>query len=210
MKKALIALTLSCIIGLMGCDTINPADPNQLQALPADVNSWIADIEFYEVQVKLLVQQMVDAGTFTSEKQAQIARIYAEIGAAKSELRKIADAIASGNYQPGDEQITTIIKALMAANSATAAWNPYAPMINLVLGLALIVLGIFFRNKAKALSEVVIGNELFKRAADINGRVAFRTAQNSMQSGSTIKAVDNIAINAAKVINTKKTKNITA
>jgi hypothetical protein len=118
--------------------------------------------------------------------------LNSQIDKVKAQVKEVSAAIASGTYNPNDDTLMTILKVALAANAATAPFNPYAAVIGLALTAIITILGLFAKKKTTALNEVVMGNEVFKNAATPEVAAAFKAAQELHQSESTSKQVSAI------------------
>ncbi len=74
--------------------------------------------------------------------------------------------------KPVNEQIGAVVSAVRTANIATAPLNPYAPVIEGVLGTIALALGVFGYKMSGALKAVGLKYEAHKRAVEAEMRSA--------------------------------------
>jgi hypothetical protein len=195
-KSQIVLLCALCVLCLLpftaGCNQSQPLTPEQVQALAQQVNTLADQLTAYQEQVTSLASTMKTAGILDPNKEEKIVQLNSQIDKVKAQVKEVSAAIASGTYNPNDDTLMTILKVALAANAATAPFNPYAAVIGLALTAIITILGLFAKKKTTALNEVVMGNEVFKNAATPEVAAAFKAAQELHQSESTSKQVSAI------------------
>jgi len=115
-----IAGSLLTLMGLafVGCESYNPAD-----------------VRFNQ-------------GTAT-QMQGVVEKIDEEYNRTMPDVKAVVDEVASEQYSENeDEGLNNLIQAIRAGNRASAPWNPYAPVIEVVMLAASSFAALFFRKKA--------------------------------------------------------------
>lgn len=190
--KRWMLIVVACCIGLLplaGCDETKTVDGNQVKAAAAKLDALSQRLDEYQVQAKTDANALSAAGIVDPAAKAKVEKINAEIDKVQMQIKQITQALQSQDYSQDSSGIATMIAAAQAANRATAAFNPYSPVIDGVLALLSILLILFAKKKTTALNEVVMGNETFKLMASAEAVEKMKTCQAANQSEATTKQV---------------------
>lgn len=127
-------------------------------------------------------------------------KINEEIDKVQTTLVDVAKSVKEANYVDGDD-IGNAIKAAQAANAASAPVNPYAPMIEIGLGLATLLAGgagVFGVKKTMdakksnmALKETVKGIQDMKKTT---GALDANTLKSLLANAQSTKTKEMIAV----------------
>ena len=189
MKKVCITMLLGLLL-FAGCDTTLDG---------TTINNSVAQAEKLQLmtdQLQDLVGVMAkaynDANLLSSADYDKVKVIQTQTDKVQAEFAKILASIKTGNYDPNNTSFENALELAITATQATSPFNKYAPVIIVTLSL----IGMIFKwfKKSKALNEVVMGNETFKKlTADMPLVLAkFKEAQTLTQSESTSKEVKTI------------------
>jgi outer membrane murein-binding lipoprotein Lpp len=133
---AIVVATLAGLgIGLGGCSGFS-VQPSQLQNLAAQTEQLSGKIDDLQAQTKTTLQSLQASGTVDANTVAKVDKIQSSIDSVQAKTVQIADAVKNATYTSPSSTATTLIEGAQAANAASAPWNPYAPIIDLGLGLA--------------------------------------------------------------------------
>lgn len=147
MKNKIIILGIVAFV-CSGCEAITL---EQVQGLATQVESLNQVLDQYQAQNMQLLQQMAEQGTVKPEAVEQAQKINDETDKVQAQIAAIATAIKS--VQPSGDQVQDLLAAAKAANTASAAWNPFAVYIDIGLALAAAVAGVLWRKKAAVAAE---------------------------------------------------------
>ena len=186
MKTVCVTMLLGLLL-FAGCDTTLDG---------TTINNSVAQAEKLQLmtdQLQDLVGVMAkaynDANLLSSADYDKVKVIQTQTDKVQAEFAKILASIKTGNYDPNNTSFENALELAITATQATSPFNKYAPVIIVTLSL----IGMIFKwfKKSKALNEVVMGNETFKKlTADMPLVLAkFKEAQTLQQSESTSKEV---------------------
>jgi hypothetical protein len=132
----IVAVTITGLsIGMGGCSGLS-VTPTQLQSLATQTEQLSGKIDDLQAQTTTTLQSLKTTGTVDPNALAKIDKIQGGIDSVQAKTTQIAEAVKNATYTNSSSTATTLIEGAQAANAATAPWNPYAPIIDLGLGLA--------------------------------------------------------------------------
>ncbi len=147
MKKVRCMAGMMMLVMLMvgGCQAA--VTPEQMQQLAASVETLNTQMDGYQVIVDGIAEQVKQVGFITPEQQAQLTKAQEEVDRLQPQVKAITAAVKNADYTNGDS-LTTVLEAIRAGNKASAPFNPYSGIIEVVLGLGTLLLGIFAKKKS--------------------------------------------------------------
>ena len=132
MKKLIVPMIVVLMMALSGGCII--PDAQQIQSFADDTKLLTEKIDDYQ-KVVVEVKNLAERDKLISEKTSRkLDKISEEVDRVQPHITEIADAVKNADYISGDD-IGNALKAAQAANAASAPVNPYAPLINVGLGL---------------------------------------------------------------------------
>ena len=140
-----IALCLCALPPFSGCVIPDAAQIRQF----ADEAKRLSDrVDDYQVVVNDVKTLLVEDKIISEKAAERIDKIGEEIDRVQPNIEAIADSVKNADYVDGDD-IGNIVKGLQAANAASAPVNPYAPLIDAVLGVVALAAGGFAVKKTR-------------------------------------------------------------
>jgi hypothetical protein len=146
-----ILLTFTFLLSISGCDS-QKLTPQQIQAVANYTDSLNAQLTLYQKAVNDMAATLAAGGVLDANDLSKLAKLNEEINRITPQIAAISAAVKAGEYSQSDTDIITILKAAQAANQASAPFNPYALIIDAVLGAIILVLGLFAKNKSSLLA----------------------------------------------------------
>jgi hypothetical protein len=140
-------LVLSLWIG--GCEGLN-VQPQQLQSLATQTEQLSSKIDNFQQQTKLTLESLKQTGTVDANAVAKVDKLQSGIDAVQAKAVQIAAAVKNAQYTNPADTATTVLEGARAANAASTPWNPYAPLIDLGLGIAAAAATVVARKNADA------------------------------------------------------------
>ena len=132
---AVIVIVTILALWLGGCAGLN-VKPEQLQSLAAQTEQLSGKIDDFQQQTKLTMDSLKQTGMVDANALAKVDKLQGGIDAVQLKAVQIAEALKNAQYTNPADGVTTALEGARAANAASTPWNPYAPLIELGLGLA--------------------------------------------------------------------------
>ena len=149
-----------------GCDRINSLDPQQIQAVAAEVNDLVVKVDIYQQTATAAIEQLIAAGAIDPNKAAKLLAANADVDRLQAAVKAISSALQAADYADNTTGLLTLIEAAQAANAATAAWNPYSAVIAAALTILSMVLGLALKKKTAALTAVAAKYQAHKQGVE--------------------------------------------
>ena len=162
-KNLLITIVASIIL-FAGCDQARQQQPGQYEKLAAVINELVDGQQKSNADILVALKEsdlIADAKMEKLEtKVASTDEIVDVAQIAAAEAARVYDEKAS------EGKIIAAIEAARAANTASAAVNPYAPLIDAGLGIAAIIAGAYGYKEHKEKVKTGKKYTAHKRAAE--------------------------------------------
>lgn len=199
MKKNLLAILFMAVLmfGADGCLT-----PEQVQQIATQQEKLQSSVNTLQSTAADITQQLTTAGIVDPNLNKKVEHLNAEINKVQADISVVSTAVK--NVELTGDSLQDFIAMARAGNAASSAFNPYALPIEAALAVLSGFLAWLAKRKAAeaaktktALTEVVVGNEIYKFKAKVDspdGLVAasFNAAHNTIQSNETREMVASI------------------
>jgi hypothetical protein len=149
---AAIVLVMLMAVWMGGCAGVS-VDPVQIQNLAMQTEQLNGKIDQFQEQTKLALQSSKQNGTVDANALAKVEKLQTSIDSVQAKTQAIADAVKNAQYTNPADGVTTALEGARAANAASSPWNPYAPLIDLGLGIAAAAATVIARRNAQAAAE---------------------------------------------------------
>ena len=154
-----------CLFFFSGCSRVNSVDPNQVKQIAEQFKVIVAAADAYQQATSATIEQLVASGVIDPNKGEKILKGSEAI----DKLQEIAGAIATNvqtaNYSD-TQGLLTMVETAMAANAATAAWNPYAGLIAAVLAFLSAILVAKLRKAGADIKAVTAKYQAHKQGVE--------------------------------------------
>ena len=175
-------------LAVLGCQSISTVDPNYAREVAADVNEMNARVDIYQKVATAAIESLVASGAIDPNGAKKVLAANADLDQCQSIVRAVAAGLHSAEYS-GGVGLVTIIEGAIAANAASAPWNPYAAVIAAALTILSTLLGLQLKKKS---GEVVAVGKKYK--AHKTG-VEKTMKEVSVASDEKVKAVEGMLFN---------------
>jgi|GEM_PF-2918319 len=187
---AAIVLVMLMAVWMGGCAGVS-VDPVQIQNLAMQTEQLNGKIDQFQEQTKLALQSSKQNGTVDANALAKVEKLQTSIDSVQAKTQAIADAVKNAQYTNPADGVTTALEGARAANAAASPWNPYAPLIDLGLGIAAAAATVIARRNAQAAAEAQAKYDAHKQGVEL-----------------TMKQVSQSTIPEVKAIETQLYQNI--
>jgi hypothetical protein len=187
---AAIVLVMLMAVWMGGCAGVG-VDPVQIQNLAMQTEQLNGKIDQFQEQTKLALQSSKQNGTVDANALAKVEKLQTSIDSVQAKTQAIADAVKNAQYTNPADGVTTALEGARAANAASSPWNPYAPLIDLGLGIAAAAATVIARRNAQAAAEAQAKYDAHKQGVEL-----------------TMKQVSQSTIPEVKAIETQLYQNI--
>ncbi|MGH2272687.1 hypothetical protein ACQ9LF_12885 [Anaerohalosphaeraceae bacterium U12dextr] len=187
---AAIVLVMLMAVWMGGCAGVS-VDPVQIQNLAMQTEQLNGKIDQFQEQTKLALQSSKQNGTVDANALAKVEKLQTSIDSVQAKTQAIADAVKNAQYTNPADGVTTALEGARAANAASSPWNPYAPLIDLGLGIAAAAATVIARRNAQAAAEAQAKYDAHKQGVEL-----------------TMKQVSQSTIPEVKAIETQLYQNI--
>ena len=195
MSKTKLFLIITAAMLLSGCTSEQAIKVNTLAKETLEMSASVDAIQPIALNA---IADMYAENIITADQKAAYEQINANIDATQSKIVPIAEELGDADFTTAEGVIAT----LQTINNSTAPYNPFYGYINIALGLAATVAGIFAKKKsseavaaqseAKSTSEYLIetvkGIQSFLDA-DKEGNDALKSELAKAQSTATKQAI---------------------
>ena len=96
---------------------------------------------------------------------------------------QIAAAVKNAQYTNPADGVTTALEGVRAANAASMPWNPYAPLIELGLGLAAAAATVVARKNAQAAADAQAKYDAHKQGVELTMKQVSQSDDSRGQGG---------------------------
>ncbi len=171
MKKLFLLTNVLTILFFAGC---NVQGPGYYEKMTETIN---AGIDAQQKSTDKIINAVEASTLVSAEKLEGVQKVVVKSNTTLDTLQEAALAAAKTYDEEADEDpIVAAIAALQVANTTTAPINPYSPLIDAALGIALIVTGYGYRNKSKKYSAMKKGvNEFMATGSGDTGTELYDT-----------------------------------
>ncbi|OHB57652.1 MAG: hypothetical protein A2Y12_20805 [Planctomycetes bacterium GWF2_42_9] len=159
----LIATTLALWLG--GCQSVN-IRPDDLQALADQTQQLSSQVDQFQQQTTATLETLKQNGSIDSNSLAKVEKLQSGIDAVQNKTAVIADALKNAQYS-GSDGLTTVLEGARAANAASAPFNPYAPLIEIGLGLAAAFAAVMAKKNAQKAAEAQAKYDAHKQGVEL-------------------------------------------
>ena len=159
----LIATTLALWLG--GCQSVN-IGPDDLQALADQTQQLSSQVDQFQQQTTATLETLKQNGSIDSNSLAKVEKLQSGIDAVQNKTAVIADALKNAQYS-GSDGLTTVLEGARAANAASAPFNPYAPLIEIGLGLAAAFAAVMAKKNAQKAAEAQAKYDAHKQGVEL-------------------------------------------
>jgi hypothetical protein len=183
MVVAVIVLVIMMAVWMGGCEGVS-IDPVQLQNLATQTEQLNGKIDQFQEQTKLALQSTKQNGTVDANALAKVEKLQTSIDSVQAKTQAIAVAVKNAQYTNPADGVTTALEGARAANAATTPWNPYAPLIDLGLGIAAAAATVIARRNAQAAAEAQAKYDAHKQGVELTMK------QVSQSTNPEVKAIE--------------------
>ena len=165
---ALAAIVIITLVALWlgGCQGLT-VKPEQLQNLATQTEQLSGKIDGFQQQTKLTLESLKATGTVDANALAKVDKLQNGIDAVQAKAVQIAEAVKNAQYTNPADGVTTALEGVRAANAASMPWNPYAPLIELGLGLAAAAAAVVARKNAQAAATAQAKYDAHKQGVEL-------------------------------------------
>ncbi|OHB60854.1 MAG: hypothetical protein A2Y12_10115 [Planctomycetes bacterium GWF2_42_9] len=160
----LIATTL--VLWLGGCQNVN-IRPDDLQALADQTQQLSSQVDMFQQQTTATLETLKQSGAIDGNTIAKVEKLQSTINAVQDKTQVIASAIKTAQYTNPDDGLTTVLQGARAANAASAPFNPYAPLIEIGLGLAAATATALAKRNAQKATEAQAKYDAHKKGVEL-------------------------------------------
>jgi hypothetical protein len=186
---AIVAITLAAM-WLSGCAGLS-VEPGQLQNLAQQTDQLSGKIDQFQEQTQLTLDSLRQTGAVDPNALANAGKLQGSIDSVQANMAAIATAVKNAQYTNPADGVTTALEGVRAANAASVPWNPYAPLIDLGLGIAAAAATVVARRNAQAAADSKAKYDAHKQGVEL-----------------TMKQVSQSAIPEVKAVETQLYQNI--
>lgn len=183
MVVAVIVLVMMMAVWMSGCAGVS-VDPVQLQNLATQTEQLNGKIDQFQEQTKLALQSSKQTGAVDANALAKVEKLQTSIDSVQAKTQAIATAVKNAQYTNPADGVTTALEGARAANAASTPWNPYAPLIDLGLGIAAAAATVVARRNAQAAAEAQAKYDAHKQGVELTMK------QVSQSTNPEIKAIE--------------------
>jgi hypothetical protein len=164
---AIVAIIIVTILGLWigGCQMPN-VQPDDLRNLADQTQQLSSQIDDFQQQTKATLDALKQNGSFDSNTMATIEKLQSGIDSVQGKTVAIADALRNAQYS-GSDGLTTVLEGARAANAASSPFNPYAPLIDVGLGLAAAFAAAMAKKNAQKAAEALAKYDAHKQGVEL-------------------------------------------
>jgi outer membrane lipoprotein-sorting protein len=165
---AIVAIIIVTILGLWigGCQMPN-VQPETIRNLADQTQQLSSQIDDFQQQTKATLEALKENGNFDSNTMATIEKLQSGIDSVQGKTVAIADALRNAQYTNPDDGLTTVLEGARAANAASSPFNPYAPLIDVGLGLAAAFAAAMAKKNARKAAEALAKYDAHKQGVEL-------------------------------------------
>jgi hypothetical protein len=162
---AVIIIVTGLSIALGGCQMPN-VQPDDLRNLADQTQQLSSQIDQFQQQTKATLESLKQNGSIDSNAIAKVEKLQSGIDAVQNKTAVIADALKNAQYSNSDG-LTTVLEGARAANAASTPFNPYAPLIEIGLGLAAATAAALAKRNAQKAMEAQAKYDAHKQGVEL-------------------------------------------
>ncbi|MEN6386019.1 MAG: hypothetical protein ABFD79_12600 [Phycisphaerales bacterium] len=162
---AAIIVVTAFSLWLGGCQMPN-VQPDDLRNLASQTQQLSSQIDDFQQQTKATLESLKQNGVIDSNSLAKVEKLQSGIDAVQNKTAVIADALKNAQYS-GSDGLTTVLEGARAANAASAPFNPYAPLIEIGLGLAAATAAALAKRNAQKAAEAQAKYDAHKQGVEL-------------------------------------------
>jgi hypothetical protein len=164
----LAAIVIVTIVALWlgGCAGLN-VKPEQLQSLATQTEQLSCKIDDFQAQTKVTLDSLKQTGTVDANALAKVDKLQSSIDSVQVKAVQIAAAVKNAQYTNPADGVTTALEGVRAANAASTPWNPYAPLIELGLGIAAAAATVIAKKNAQAAADAQAKYDAHKQGVEL-------------------------------------------
>ncbi|OQA02277.1 MAG: hypothetical protein BWY69_01160 [Planctomycetes bacterium ADurb.Bin401] len=165
---AIVGIIIVTILGLWigGCQMPN-IQPDDLRNLADQTQQLSSQIDDFQQQTKATLESLKQNGSFDSNTMATIEKLQSGIDSVQGKTVAIADALRNAQYTNPDDGLTTVLEGARAANAASSPFNPYAPLIDVGLGLAAAFAASMAKKNAQKAADALAKYDAHKQGVEL-------------------------------------------
>ena len=159
MRKVMMLCFMMLVLATSGC--LEMLTPEQMQQYAVQAETLVQKVETYQAATADVIKKLADLNLIDANAVAKINHLSAEVDRVQGQV--IDTAVAIKNVQLSGDNVQDWINTAIAANRATAPYNPYSQPIDMVLGLTAAVAAWLAAKKikeAKKKAEEAAASEL--------------------------------------------------
>ncbi|HRS72259.1 MAG TPA: hypothetical protein P5175_10465, partial [Anaerohalosphaeraceae bacterium] len=162
---AAIIIVTGLALALGGCQMPN-VQPEAIQSLANQTQQLSSQIDEFQQQTKATLESLKQNGNIDSNALAKVEKLQSGIDAVQNKTAVIADALKNAQYSSSDS-LTTVLEGARAANAASTPFNPYAPLIEIGLGLAAATATALAKRNAQKAAEAQAKYDAHKQGVEL-------------------------------------------
>ncbi|OHB58812.1 MAG: hypothetical protein A2Y12_00220 [Planctomycetes bacterium GWF2_42_9] len=162
---AVIIIVTALSLWLGGCQMPN-VQPDDLQSLANQTQQLSNQIDQFQEQTKIALETLKQNGSLDPNALSTVEKLQNGINAVQEKTVVIADALKNAQYS-GSDSLTTVLEGARAANAASTPFNPYAPLIEIGLGLAAATATALAKRNAQKAAEAQAKYDAHKQGVEL-------------------------------------------
>ncbi len=179
---AAIIIVTALAIALGGCQMPN-IQADDLRTLADQTQQLSSQVDQFQQQTQATLETLRQNGSIDSNAIAKVEKLQSTINAVQDKTQVIASAIKNAQYSNSDG-LTTVFEGARAANAASTPFNPYAPLIEIGLGLAAATATALAKRNAQKAAQAQAKYEAHKQGVELTMK------QVSQSSVPEVKAIE--------------------
>ena len=169
------AIVIFTAVGFVGCRGLS-ITPDQLQGLATQTEQLNSKIDDFQLQTQTALDAMKTNGAVDVNSLARVDKLQSSIDAVQVKAQSIAQAVKNAQYTNPVDTTTTVIEGARAANAASVPWNPYAPLIDLGLGIAAAAAAVIAKRNAQATAQAQAKYQAHKQGVELTMKQVSQSA----------------------------------
>jgi uncharacterized protein YoxC len=160
-----VVVVTALALWLGGCESVN-ITPQDLQSLADQTSQLSSQVDQFQQQTQATLDTLKQNGSIDGNTIAKVERLQSTINAVQDKTQVIAGAIKNAQYS-GSDGLTTVLEGARAVNTASAPFNPYAPLIDVGLGLAAAFAAAMAKKNAQKAAEAKAKYDAHKQGVEL-------------------------------------------
>jgi len=175
------AIVVLTAVGFVGCTELT-ITPDQLQTLATQTEQLSSKIDDFQLQSQTAIEAMKTNGTVDVNALAKVDKLQSSIDAVQVKAQSIAQAVKNAQYTNPADMTTTVIEGTRAANAASIPWNPYAPLIDLGLGIVAAAAAVIAKRNAQAAAAAQAKYQAHKQGVELTMKQVSQSADTQVRA----------------------------